>query len=97
MKIGTQIAYIPLHANGDITHPDVEFGFVTAQSEVNSTHFCRYWRRLREGVELRTMANSESTPDSHLVEYQSIAQDIVDRWLVRLEYTKPFRVTKAQH
>jgi len=96
MKIGTQIAYIPLHANGKITHPDVEVGFVTAEG-VAQTHFCRYWRKDRAGVELRTMANSESTPTSLLIEYQSVSQSVVDEWLFRLEYTKPFQVTKAQH
>jgi len=97
MKIGTQIACIPPHANGEITHPDVEVGFVTAESMEHSTHFCRYWRKDRAGIELRTMANSESTPTDLLIEYQSVPQSAVDEWLVRLEYTKPFRVTKAQH
>ena len=75
MKSGTQIAYIPLHAEGDINHPDVEFGFVV--SERGDAHFCRYWRRGHLG-ELRTVANSELTPTDNLVEYKSVSQDVVD-------------------
>jgi hypothetical protein len=94
MKIGTQIAYIPLHAGGDISHPDVEFGFITASGQSN--HFCRYWRRGKNGLELRTVANSESTPTEQLIVYQSVSQSIVDDWLVFLEYTKPFKISKTQ-
>ena len=75
MKPGTQIAYIPLHAENDINHPDVEFGFVV--SERGDAHFCRYWRRGHPG-ELRTVANSELTPTNNLVEYKSVSQDVVD-------------------
>ena len=28
---GTQILYVPMHAQGDTNHPDVEPGFVTSQ------------------------------------------------------------------
>ena len=69
-------------------------GFVTAQSENLEHHYCRYWRKGKEGVELRTMANSEATPNFALAEYQSVPQSVVDEWLVRLEYTKPFQITK---
>lgn len=48
MKIGTQVAYLPTHADGDVTHPDVEFGFVT--SARGEAHFCRYWRKGQPGV-----------------------------------------------
>jgi hypothetical protein len=78
MKQGTQIAYIPTHANGDIKHPDVEFGFVMAENE--DTHFCRYWRKGNLG-ELRTRANSEATPNENLVEHQSVRQTVVDYWI----------------
>lgn len=30
---GTPVAYIPLHANGDIEHPDVEYGIVSSSNE----------------------------------------------------------------
>ena len=30
MKPGNRVAYVPLHAAGDITHPDVELGTITS-------------------------------------------------------------------
>lgn len=71
MKPLTQIAYIPAHANGDIAHPDVEFGFVTSLRK--DAAFCRYWRKGHPG-ELRTLANSELTPIENLVEFESVTQ-----------------------
>jgi len=75
---GTQIAYIPMHADGDIGHPDVEFGFVT--SVRGSTAFCRYWSKSSPGV-LRTQANSEGTPSSMIVRHTSTLQGIVNQLL----------------
>ena len=82
MKPGTQIAYVPLHANGDVNHPDVEFGFVVADR--GSFHFCRYWRKGEPGA-LRTVANSEASPTDALVEYKSVLQGVVDTILRGLE------------
>jgi hypothetical protein len=82
MKKGTQIAYIPHYAHGDIHHPDAEFGFV--MSERINNHFCRYWRKGHLAV-LRTIANSECTPTETLIEYKSVDQDIVDGWVERIE------------
>lgn len=31
--IGDRVAYIPYHANGDINHPDVEYGIVTGMNK----------------------------------------------------------------
>ena len=76
MEPGTQIAYIPNHANGDIIHPAVEFGYVTSESGDNS-HFCRYWIRGHPGM-LRTVANSELTPNRNLVKHNSVLQGLVD-------------------
>lgn len=84
MKPGTQIAYIPPHADGDINHPDVEFGFVTGQSRLG--YFCRYWSKIYP-VQLRTRANSELTPGHCLIEYISRPQLVVDRYLKLLGYT----------
>lgn len=81
MKQGTQIAYIPNHAEGNITHPDVEFGFVS--SERAGAHFCRYWRKGHPG-ELRTLANSELTPTENLIEHESVSQECVEQWLAEL-------------
>lgn len=59
LKRGTQIIYVPTHAEGIPDHPDREPGFVTS---VRGDHaFCRYWSKYTPG-DLRTKANSESTP-----------------------------------
>ena len=84
MKQGTQIAYVPLHANGDLSHPDVQFGFVV--SERADAHFCRYWITGVFGQELRTLANSELTPTKLLVERESTSQRNVEKWLTSLGY-----------
>jgi hypothetical protein len=74
MVRGTQIARIPSHANNNVTHPDVEFGFITKSGPAYS--FCRYWLRGKPGV-LRTASRSESTSNTMLVEYKSVPQEIV--------------------
>ena len=67
LKPGTQIAYIPLHADGDLNHPDVQYGFVnTLNPRDDKAVFCRYWRKGKEGQVLRTTANSELTNISDL-------------------------------
>lgn len=78
IKRGDQIAYIPMHAEGAISHTDVEFGFVT--SVRGNTAFCRYWRKGQMGV-LRTVANSEGTPIDSLEECPSVPQSTVDELL----------------
>lgn len=85
MKQGTQIAYIPTHAEGDLSHPDVEFGFVI--SEHGNSHFCRYWRNGELGT-LRTTANSELTPTDNLVKHNSVSQVFVNYLLVELGYVE---------
>ena len=60
---GTQIAYVPRHAEGNIKHKDVQFGFVTSKTQNGA--FCRYFRS--DGKGLRTTANSELTPWDCLV------------------------------
>ena len=86
MKSGTQIAYIPTHAGGDINHPDVEFGFVTSKG-YDESYFCRYWRKGHLG-ELRTLANSESTTAYLLVEHESVSQEVVDEWIFLINKEK---------
>lgn len=74
---GQQIAYIPNHAAGDITHPDVEFGFVT--SATDTTVFCRFWKKNRIVLELRTTANSEGCYPENIVESHYTDQENIDR------------------
>lgn len=81
MKRGDQIAYIPTHAEGDVAHPDVEFGFVTGVGKL--CVFCRYWSKFSPG-ELRTKAGSESTPMANLLLYTSQPQKFVDDLLEKL-------------
>jgi hypothetical protein len=81
-KSGTQIAYIPNHANGDINHEDVEYGFVTGSK---AFVFCRYWRKNEPGI-LRTTSCSEATPIENLVEFKSVKQSIVDQLMIALGY-----------
>ena len=83
IKRGTQIAYIPSHANGDTSHPDVEFGFAMEKPRHVGV-FCRYWRKGHPG-ELRTVANSELTPLEYIIEYESVSQRIVDSVIFQIE------------
>ncbi len=45
LKPGTQIVYVPNHANGDVDHPDSQAGFVTSTKPHLSLVFCRYWNK----------------------------------------------------
>ena len=90
MRWGTQVVYIPSYVAGDLegienilSHSDVEFGFVMSGGQGGATHFCRYWRKGCLG-ELRTCANSECTPTTMLMEYDSVSQEIVDRLVVKI-------------
>lgn len=57
---GTQIAYVPLHAEGDIDHKDVQFGFIVIEKPDMEAYVCRYFNLHSD--ELRTKANGEITP-----------------------------------
>jgi len=81
MNRGTQILYVPTHAEGNLSHPDVEAGFVTSVRD--DTVFCRYWRK--DLSELRTKANSEGTPADLLVTQDSVSQSRVDTALATIE------------
>lgn len=78
LERGTQIIYVPNHADGDVSHPDCEAGFVT--SACATTAFCRYWYRSYPG-ELRTKANSENTPIDNLVIQDTVPQSRVEQAL----------------
>ena len=82
-----QVAYIPLHAKGNINHPDVQFGFVVR--DAGHIVFCRYWNReslaayaRRTGLpELRTKSTSEPTVYEVLVRDEVCDQKFVeDAW-----------------
>ena len=78
---GTQILYVPNHANEDENHPDAELGFVTSQR--GDTIFCRYWSKYHPG-ELRTKANSEGTPVGNIVIKDSMPQVLIEAALARI-------------
>jgi hypothetical protein len=84
MKPGTQIIYIPSHAEGDPNHPDCKLGFVISQREDISAHFCRYWSKGKPGKELRTTANSELTPDDCLREWPVLTDKEVYNWILKI-------------
>lgn len=86
----TQIAYIPHHANGNIEHKDVQFGFVTSSRVIDGQLqvWCRYWLDLEKypGL-LRTKANSERVNAEMLVKHKSVpGSKIEEAWD---EYVKP--------
>ena len=84
-KPGMQVAYIPQHADGDIAHYDVEFGFVT--SVRGDTVYCRYWRKGKLD-QLRTMSCSEGCDAPSLRRYTSTYQVLVDDWVRRFDGLK---------
>lgn len=82
-KRGTQIVYAPPHTEGNLQHPDVEYGFVTADAGEQGV-FCRYWakRHLPVSIDevddfLRTKANSELTPRNLLALRGSVPAECV--------------------
>ena len=85
MKPGTQIIYVPNHANGDLDHPACESGFVTGDAKDGNV-FCRYWSRFVPN-ELRTKANSESTPVAHLIMKDTKPQFVINNLLQKYKYT----------
>ena len=78
MNPGTQIIYVPTHANGNPDHPDCEQGFVT--SVRNNMAFCRFWSKDDPG-QLRTKSNSEATPIGLIIEQDTRPQAVVNQTL----------------
>ena len=66
IRVGTQIAYVPPHANGDLGHMAVEYGFVAWMTPGLGACLCRFWRRDLPGV-LRTTSCSEGVDTAYLV------------------------------
>jgi len=83
---GRQVAYIPFHAEEDLEHPDVEFGFIT--STLGHVAFCRYWSK-EDPTVLRTTANSEATSMLCLVLYGEHDQAIIDKLIAEIEKKGP--------
>lgn len=85
-KKGDQVVCIPDHADGDIRHPNVEFGFVM---EDKSDHcWVRYFYAdtQKTGTPvLRTVANSESTPKWMLRKHYFALQSYIDTTIAKIE------------
>ena len=83
MEKGTQIIYVPDHAEGELKHRDCEAGFVMYVR--GETAYCRYWSKYDPTL-LRTQANSEGTPIHNLVELETRSQELVNRVIAKIEY-----------
>lgn len=83
-KFGDQIAYLPDHANDNLEHQDVEFGFVTGDRD--HTIFCRYWSK-SDPQDLRTKANSEGAYRRNIVRYTSRPQSEIDEVIEKYQIT----------
>jgi len=97
MKMGTQVVYIPNHANGNIQHKDVEFGFVTGRSPVlgkllgrEEGCYCRYWSKELPNKP-RTLSCSELTPARNLIEHSILPQSVIYSWMEKLGYRRESR------
>lgn len=85
MQPGTQVVYIPNHAQNDATHPDCEYGFVTSVSEKNHTAFVTYFRKGTQNLkrtlrldDIRSRSASECTPLENLKPFTFATQKNID-------------------
>ena len=83
LQRGTQIVYIPNHADGDIYHPDVEHGFITSGPTLDGAYFCRYWSKGHLGEDIRTKSCSELTPGKNIRVMEIANQEKVQEMLER--------------
>ena len=83
LKKGSQIAYIPNHADGDINHKDVQYGFV--MSVKPNGIFCRFFTNKKGGF-LRTTANSELCSEENLVECETYSNEFIAKLIKSIEY-----------
>lgn len=82
VKPGTQIVYIPNHANGNPQHLTAEYGFVTS---VNSYFvFCRFWltdKNHKPINELRTKGGSAACNMDNLLLSDTVPQSwVAEAW-----------------
>jgi len=86
LKRGTQVVYVPNHADGRLDHPNSEEGFVTNVRN-DGVHqvvvFCRFWSKHQPKL-LRTRANSELCFPHELVVKDTRPQDVVDALIEKL-------------
>ncbi len=83
MEKGTQVIYIPDHADSDANHPDSKCGFVASEGRVAGAVFCRFWNE--DFSALETTDNSERTPIANLILERSVDQARVDEMLILID------------
>lgn len=81
--------YVPRHVDKTLpadvlikTH-GVELGFVVSE-QGEMCHWARYWMPGHPG-HIRTVANSELTPNDCIVEYKSVEQAVVSETMKRIK------------
>lgn len=84
-KQGMQVAYIPQHAEKDINHEDVEYGFITKVDTERRVAWVRYWRG-KDNLILRTDDNSQRTRFDSLVPHALCSRKTIDYMLHQLKY-----------
>jgi len=90
---GNQIAYIPNHAEGNVRHKDVEYGFVT--KVVKDRVFCRFWSKYHLG-DLRTIAVSEGCLAKDLCHHISVRPMVVQMHLAEIDKAGLFGSTPIE-
>ncbi len=97
LKRGTQIVYVPSHADGDIKHPDCEEGFVISKTsdKYSEAYFCRYWSKSYR-YRLRTTANSEATNRRDLIVKDTRHQGIIEEMFRIIEKGYPDYISEEQ-
>lgn len=91
LERGMQIAYVPMHAEGNIEHVDVEFGVVVRPHAHEASHYCLYWtqRSTPEQPEMRTKLNAELTPTWTLVKVSVVSEEHVRAALAEYQKHQP--------
>lgn len=85
LKRGTQIAYIPDHADNNLDHADVEYGFITSIKKIEmgmmeELIFCRFWNN-NNLDELWTTSCSVCVPIDKLIYFILKPKNVIDEAL----------------
>ncbi len=86
LKRGTQVVYVPKHANGQLDHPNSEEGFVTrvvpypAGADIV---YCRFWSKHAPDT-LRTRSTSEACFADELIVKRTRPQKAVKAMLKKI-------------
>lgn len=75
LQPGTQIIYVPRHANGNESHRDGETGYV--ERDEGKRVLCRFWRKGFGARQLRTIANGEYCSRDTVIVKDTVPQEDV--------------------